>query len=121
MIAADPRIPVTLITGFLGVGKTLVLKHRLRCPEAGPVAIIIKEFSDTGLDHDLIESATEIAVTDRIATLPHWPAGDRSSCFVVIGRDLRRDLLEESRLLLRARPSADPEAKIVVHRLSMPF
>lgn len=59
MTAADPCIPATLITGFLGAGKTALLKHLLRDAKAGRVAVITNEFGDIGLDHDLIESATE--------------------------------------------------------------
>ena len=59
MTAADPRIPVTLITGFLGAGKTALLNHLLRDAKAGRVAVITNESGDIGLYHDLIESATE--------------------------------------------------------------
>lgn len=59
---ADFRIPVTLLTGFLGSGKTTLLNHLIRDPEAGRVAVIMNEFGDIGLDHDLIEEATEETV-----------------------------------------------------------
>ena len=78
---ADARIPVTLITGFLGAGKTTLLNHLLRDPKAGRVAVIINEFGDIGLDHDLIESATDemvlmhsgCAVRSGVIWSPRWP------------------------------------------------
>ena len=55
----DTRIPVTLLTGFLGAGKTTLLNHLIRDPDAGRIAVIVNEFGDVGLDHDLIEESTE--------------------------------------------------------------
>src|SRR5262245_49528717 len=59
---AAGRIPVTVITGFLGSGKTTLLNHVLKQPETAETAVIINEFGEIGLDHLLVESATEDAV-----------------------------------------------------------
>jgi G3E family GTPase len=48
--------------------------------------------------------------------LPHWPTGNRTSRFVVIGRDLRRDMLEDSLAFLRANSFEDAQSGVVVHR-----
>jgi G3E family GTPase len=52
-------LPVTLLTGFLGSGKTTVLNHLLRQPGLARTAVIINELGDVGIDHDLVETATE--------------------------------------------------------------
>jgi G3E family GTPase len=51
--------PVSVITGFLGSGKTTLLRHLLRDPAMGRTAVIINEFGEIGIDHDLIESSDE--------------------------------------------------------------
>jgi G3E family GTPase len=58
---AEP-IPLTLLTGFLGSGKTTLLNGLLRHPGMDRVAVIVNEFGEIGLDHDLIESSTETMV-----------------------------------------------------------
>ena len=57
------RLPVTIITGFLGCGKTTLLAKLLRHPAMGQTAVIINEFGEIGLDHDLIETSDETDVT----------------------------------------------------------
>jgi G3E family GTPase len=52
-------IPVSVLTGFLGSGKTTMLRHLLRQPEFSKTAVIINEFGEIGLDHDLIEASED--------------------------------------------------------------
>jgi G3E family GTPase len=52
-------IPVTLLTGFLGSGKTTVLNHVLKQPGMAATAVIVNEFGEIGLDHLLVERASE--------------------------------------------------------------
>jgi G3E family GTPase len=67
MLQSDGRdrfdsVPVTVITGFLGSGKTTVLNRLLRAPDLADTAVIINEFGEVSLDHLLIEQAIENAV-----------------------------------------------------------
>ena len=59
----DNRIPVTILTGFLGSGKTTLLAKLLRHKAMDRTAVIINEFGEIGLDHDLIEASEETEVT----------------------------------------------------------
>lgn len=52
-------IPVSVITGFLGSGKTTLLARLLRDPAMARTAVIINEFGEIPLDHDLIETSDE--------------------------------------------------------------
>lgn len=53
------RLPVTVITGFLGSGKTTLLRRLLRDPRMNRAAVIINEFGEVGLDHELVEASSE--------------------------------------------------------------
>jgi G3E family GTPase len=55
---ASPLIPVTVLTGFLGSGKTTVLNHILKQPGMAETAVIVNEFGEIGIDHLLVESTT---------------------------------------------------------------
>ncbi|NBT34737.1 MAG: GTP-binding protein [Betaproteobacteria bacterium] len=53
-IVSDQRLPITLLTGFLGAGKTTMLNRLLSDPESGRIAVIVNEFGEIGIDGDLI-------------------------------------------------------------------
>lgn len=53
------KIPVTVITGFLGAGKTTLVSRLLRHPAMDRVAVVINELGAIGIDHDLVSQVTE--------------------------------------------------------------
>lgn len=54
--------PVDILTGFLGSGKTTLLSRWLRDPGLARTAVIVNEFGEIGLDHDLIATSDEQTV-----------------------------------------------------------
>ncbi len=56
---ANARIPVTLVTGFLGSGKTTLINAALRAPEMSKTVVVVNEFGEIGLDHQLVTSSSD--------------------------------------------------------------
>jgi len=87
--AAPPEpLPISVLTGFLGSGKTTFLGRLLTRPDMGDTAVVINEFGAVGLDHLLIEAADQ-----EILELPNGCV-----CCAV-----RQDLAETLYNLLRRR------------------
>ena len=55
MTLTRPKIPATVITGFLGAGKTTLIRHLLETANGRRIALIINEFGDLGVDRSLID------------------------------------------------------------------
>src|SRR5262249_59086085 len=52
-------LPLTVLTGFLGAGKTSLLNRLLKDPALADTAVVINEFGEIGLDHLLVEQADD--------------------------------------------------------------
>ncbi len=50
------KLPVTVITGFLGSGKTTLVRHLMQNPQGKRLAIVVNEFGDVGVDGDILKS-----------------------------------------------------------------
>ena len=50
------KIPATVITGFLGAGKTTLIRNLIESAEGRRLALVINEFGDLGVDGDLLRS-----------------------------------------------------------------
>lgn len=53
------KTPVTIITGFLGAGKTTLIRHLLQNPDGRRLAVLVNEFGDVGVDGDLIRECAD--------------------------------------------------------------
>jgi G3E family GTPase len=53
------KLPVTLVTGFLGSGKTTLISRLVRHPDMRRVAVVINEIGEIGIDHDLVTMSSE--------------------------------------------------------------
>jgi cobalamin biosynthesis protein CobW len=64
------KIPVTVITGFLGAGKTSLIRHMLQNAKGKKVALIINEFGDLGIDGDILKNCeNETCVEEDVLEL----------------------------------------------------
>ena len=61
-IEVDNRIPVNIITGFLGSGKTTLLNQWVNTEEFKDTLVLINEFGDVGLDHELVQAVDDTVV-----------------------------------------------------------
>jgi G3E family GTPase len=58
----EGRIPVTLVTGFLGAGKTTLINSALRAPELAKTLVVVNEFGEVGLDQKLFARSSDAVV-----------------------------------------------------------
>jgi G3E family GTPase len=95
------KLPVVLVTGFLGSGKTTLISRLLRHPELGETAVIVNELGEVAIDHHLLRR-----VDERTVVLD-------SGCVCC---SLRSDLADELRDLLsrRARGEIPPFSRVIV-------
>ncbi len=64
------RIPATIVTGFLGAGKTTLIRHLLQNPGGRRIALIVNEFGDVGFDGGLLaDCGSDACRADEIIEL----------------------------------------------------
>jgi len=99
--ARGARIPVTIVTGFLGSGKTTLIRELLARPEGANTALVINEFGEEGIDHALLRASSDATVL----------LGNGCVCCAV-----RTDLQESLRTLFadRARGAVPSFERVVI-------
>jgi cobalamin biosynthesis protein CobW len=64
------KIPVTVITGFLGSGKTTLIRHLMQNPQGRRLAVLVNEFGSVGVDGEILKScADEMCPEENIVEL----------------------------------------------------
>src|ERR1700759_4094280 len=59
------RIPCTIITGFLGSGKTTLIRHVLANAQGRRLAVIVNEFGDVGVDGEILKGCGDAACPEE--------------------------------------------------------
>ncbi|SPJ28726.1 CobW family GTP-binding protein [Falsiruegeria mediterranea] len=105
---SEPRVPVTLLTGFLGVGKTTLLNNVLTHPDTGRVAVVVNEFGDAGLDHEIIEVTPEDITLLSSGCICCSLRGDLVEAIPNLLTRRERGELEFDRIVIETTGLADP-------------
>jgi cobalamin biosynthesis protein CobW len=64
MNASLARVPCTIVTGFLGAGKTTLIRHLLANAQGRKLAVIVNEFGDVGIDGEVLKGCGDATCPD---------------------------------------------------------
>ena len=65
------RIPCTIVTGFLGAGKTTLIRHVLANAQGRRLAVIVNEFGDVGIDGEILKGCGDSSCPEENLSLIH--------------------------------------------------
>lgn len=104
----DPRLPVTRLTGFLGAGKTTLLNAVLRSVTGSKIAVVVNEFGEAGLDHDLIEAGDEEIILMQSGCLCCSVRGDLAHTITELIDCMQAGNISFVRIIIETTVLADP-------------
>ena len=111
--ASRPRvppapIPLTVLTGFLGAGKTSLLNRLLKDAALSEAAVIINEFGEIGLDHLLVEHVEDGVMLLSTGCLCCTMRGDLVNTLEKLLRGLDNGRMKFNRVIVETTGLADP-------------
>ncbi|WP_456749109.1 CobW family GTP-binding protein [Bradyrhizobium sp. USDA 4341] len=105
----DQPIPVTILTGFLGSGKSTLLNELLASEAFADTAVIINEFGDISIDHDLVRvNQRELMVTTTGCLCCTAASDIRSSLFELYDAVESKAVAPFRRVIVETTGLADP-------------
>ncbi len=105
---ASGMIPVSVVSGFLGSGKTTLIGRLLRDPRYARTAVIVNEFGEIGLDHELIASADETMIELTTGCLCCAVRSDLVETLLLMGRRRKAGEVTFERVVIETSGLADP-------------
>jgi G3E family GTPase len=119
-VADGGKLPVALVTGFLGSGKTTLIASLLGHPAMGETAVIVNELGEVGIDHHLLRRVDERTVLLRSGCLCCTLRGDLADELRdLLGRRDRGEIPAFRRVVVETTGLADP-APVVYTLLAEP-
>jgi G3E family GTPase len=116
---AEP-IPLTVLTGYLGAGKTSLLNRLLNDPALADTVVIINEFGEIGLDHLFVKSIDDNMVMLQSGCLCCTLRGDLVTALENLLRDLDNGRISFCRAVLETTGLADP-APVLQTTMAHPY
>jgi len=107
-MTTDPRVPVTVLTGFLGSGKTTLLQQLMQRAEWRGTAVLINELGETGLDHLLVQHVAPHVRLLRSGCLCCSVREDLTQTLADLLARRRRQELHFDRVVVETTGLADP-------------
>jgi len=101
--------PVHLLTGFLGSGKTTLLRRMLADPAMAGAAVLVNEFGEIGLDHELLDRIDETVVLLKSGCLCCTVRGELADALLALhSRRARGEVPFFDRVAVETTGMADP-------------
>jgi G3E family GTPase len=107
--ARGARVPVTIVTGFLGAGKTTLVRRFLETPEGRGTAVVVNEFGAVGIDDALLRTSAEKTVLLGNGCLCCSTRSDLQAALARLLADRARGVVPDfQRIVIETSGLADP-------------